>query len=76
VKISVPTYGYTELYLSDYKPLVDFFNYNHLGVYEVSTIVSNIISMLSSHLNFEAKFISKQANMIAHTFERAATLWA
>jgi hypothetical protein len=34
-------------------------------------IVSSIIYQLSLHSNFEAKFVRRQANMVAHSLARA-----
>jgi hypothetical protein len=32
--------------------------------------------MSSSYVNFEVKFVIRQANLIAHTLARAANVWA
>ena len=44
------------------------------GDSEFYAIVSSIIYQLSLHSNFEVKFVRRQANMVAHSLARAATL--
>jgi hypothetical protein len=45
------------------------------GSSEFSLIVADIIQIMSSGVNFEVKFVRRQAN-IAHTLVRAANSWA
>jgi hypothetical protein len=45
---------------------------NNLGYSEFSAIVSSINKNLLLLSNFEIKFVRRQANMVAHTLEKAA----
>ncbi|MCI19614.1 trypsin/chymotrypsin inhibitor, partial [Trifolium medium] len=48
----------------------------HTGVSEFSIIINKIRCMLSLHPDFEVKSIRRQANMVAHTFAKAAVSWS
>jgi hypothetical protein len=46
------------------------------GNSEFFSIVNDIVvSFMSSFLNFEVKFVTKQANSVAHTLARAENSW-
>ncbi|GAU18799.1 hypothetical protein TSUD_80880 [Trifolium subterraneum] len=46
------------------------------GNSEFLSIVHDIRSLMSSFINFEVKFVRRQANLVAHTLARAANSWA
>ncbi|GAU19603.1 hypothetical protein TSUD_304150 [Trifolium subterraneum] len=39
-------------------------------------LFSDILSLMSSFINFEVKFVRRQTNLVAHTLARAANSWA
>ena len=45
------------------------------GNSEFLSIVHDIVNFMSSFLNFEVKFIRRQANSVAHALARAANSW-
>lgn len=55
---------------------MDCISSHRFGASEFYVIVSNIISMLASHSDFDIKFARRQANMVAHTLARAAYSWS
>ncbi|GAU30919.1 hypothetical protein TSUD_143670 [Trifolium subterraneum] len=61
---------------SDSKLLVDAIHLRRPDNSEFNLIVNNIILFMSSYVNFEVKFIRRQANSVAHTLARAANSWA
>ncbi|CAJ2642186.1 unnamed protein product [Trifolium pratense] len=62
---------------SDSKLLVDAIHSRRRGNSEFSLIVNDIILLMSSsYVNFEVKFVRRQANLVAHTLARAANVWA
>ncbi|GAU40306.1 hypothetical protein TSUD_362860 [Trifolium subterraneum] len=61
---------------SDSKLLVDAIHSRRSGNSEFNLIVNDIILFMSSYVNFEVKFIRRQANSVAHTLARAANSWA
>ncbi|GAU20010.1 hypothetical protein TSUD_273450 [Trifolium subterraneum] len=61
---------------SDSKVLVEAIHMKRRGNSEFLSIVHDIISFMSSFLNFEVKFIRRQANSVAHTLARAASSWS
>ncbi|GAU37962.1 hypothetical protein TSUD_269770 [Trifolium subterraneum] len=61
---------------SDSKVLVEAIHMKRRGNYEFLSIVHDIISFMSSFLNFEVKFVRRQANSVAHTLARAANSWS
>jgi hypothetical protein len=48
----------------------------HNGILEFSLIVADIIQIMLSCVNFEVKFVRRQANMVAHTLARTINFWA
>ncbi|GAU28280.1 hypothetical protein TSUD_256080 [Trifolium subterraneum] len=61
---------------SDSKVLVEAIHMKRRGNSEFLSIVHDIISFMSSFLNFEVKFVRRQANSVAHTLARAANSWS
>jgi len=61
---------------SDFVTLVQTLSSLGHGDSELCAIVSSIIYQLSLHLNFEVKFVTRQANMVAHTLARVTCSWA
>ncbi|CAJ2652144.1 unnamed protein product [Trifolium pratense] len=61
---------------SDSNVLVDVIHMRHRGNYEFFSIVQDIVIFMSSFLNFEVKFVRRQANSVAHTLARATNSWA
>ncbi|GAU38029.1 hypothetical protein TSUD_395890 [Trifolium subterraneum] len=61
---------------SDSKVLVEAIHMKRRGNSEFLSIVHDIISFMSSFLNFEVKFFRRQANSVAHTLARAASSWS
>ncbi|GAU35177.1 hypothetical protein TSUD_319870 [Trifolium subterraneum] len=61
---------------SDSKLLVDAIHSRRSDNSEFNLIVNDIILFMSSYVNFEVKFIRRQANSVAHTLARAANSWA
>ncbi|GAU29842.1 hypothetical protein TSUD_223880 [Trifolium subterraneum] len=57
---------------SDSKLLVDAIHSRRPDNSEFNLIVNDIILFMSSYVNFEVKFIRRQANSVAHTLARAA----
>ncbi|GAU47873.1 hypothetical protein TSUD_404450, partial [Trifolium subterraneum] len=61
---------------SDSKVLVEAIHMKRRGNSEFLSIVHDILSLMSSFINFEVKFLRRQANLVAHTLARAANSWA
>ncbi|GAU24451.1 hypothetical protein TSUD_364350 [Trifolium subterraneum] len=61
---------------SDSKVLIEAIHMKHRGNSEFLSIVHDILSLMSSFINFEVKFVRRQANLVAHTLARAANSWA
>ncbi|GAU48314.1 hypothetical protein TSUD_405310 [Trifolium subterraneum] len=61
---------------SDSKMLVEAIHMKRRGNSEFLSIVHDIISFMSSFLNFEVKFVRRQANSVAHALARAANSWS
>ncbi|GAU45948.1 hypothetical protein TSUD_238520 [Trifolium subterraneum] len=61
---------------SDSKVLVEAIHMQRRDNSEFLSIVHDILSFMSSFINFEVKFVRRQANLVAHTFARAANSWA
>ncbi|GAU35307.1 hypothetical protein TSUD_389320 [Trifolium subterraneum] len=61
---------------SDSKVLVEAIHMKRRGNSEFLSIVHDIISFMSSFLNFEVKFVRRQANSVAHTLAMAANSWS
>ncbi|GAU22577.1 hypothetical protein TSUD_93450 [Trifolium subterraneum] len=61
---------------SDSKVLVEAIHMKRRGNSEFLSIVHDILSLMSSFINFEVKFVRRQANLVAHTLARAANSWA
>ncbi|GAU30519.1 hypothetical protein TSUD_65290 [Trifolium subterraneum] len=61
---------------SDSKVLVEVIHMQRRGNSEFLSIVHDILSLMSSFINFEVKFVRRQANLVAHTLARAANFWA
>jgi ribonuclease HI len=61
---------------NDSNVLVDGIHMKHRGNSEFLSIVHDIVSFMSSFLNFEVKFVMRQANLVAHTLARAENSWA
>ncbi|GAU39232.1 hypothetical protein TSUD_396790 [Trifolium subterraneum] len=57
---------------SDLKVLVEAIHMKRRGNSEFLSIIHDIINVMSSFLNFEVKFVRRQANLVAHTLARAA----
>jgi hypothetical protein len=47
----------------------------HNDISEFSLVVADIIEIMLFCVNFEMKFVRRQANMIAHTLARADNYW-
>ncbi|GAU46827.1 hypothetical protein TSUD_100450 [Trifolium subterraneum] len=60
---------------SDSKVLIEVIHMKRRGNSEFLSIVQDILSLMSSFLNFEVKFVRRQANSVAHTLARAANSW-
>ncbi|GAU40431.1 hypothetical protein TSUD_397500 [Trifolium subterraneum] len=61
---------------SDSKVLIDVIHMKRRGNSEFLSIVHDILDFMSSFLNFEVKFVKRQANSVAHTLARAANSWS
>ncbi|GAU51952.1 hypothetical protein TSUD_417350 [Trifolium subterraneum] len=61
---------------SDSKVLIDAIHMKRRGNSEFLSIVHDILSLMSSFINFEVKFVRRQANLVAHTLARVANSWA
>ncbi|GAU46743.1 hypothetical protein TSUD_286030 [Trifolium subterraneum] len=61
---------------SDSKILIEAIHMKRRGNSEFLSIVHDILSLMSSFINFEVKFVRRQANLVAHTLARAANSWA
>ncbi|GAU33827.1 hypothetical protein TSUD_221650 [Trifolium subterraneum] len=61
---------------SDSKVLIEAIHMKRRGNSEFLSIVHDILSLMSSFINFEVKFVRRQANLVAHTLARAANSWA
>ncbi|GAU41378.1 hypothetical protein TSUD_398150 [Trifolium subterraneum] len=61
---------------SDSKVLIDPIHMKRRGNSEFLSIVHDILSLMSSFINFEVKFVRRQANLVSHTLARAANSWA
>ncbi|GAU51416.1 hypothetical protein TSUD_88710 [Trifolium subterraneum] len=61
---------------SDSKVLIEAIHMKRRGNSEFLSIVHDILSLMSSFINFEVKFVRRQANLVAHTLDRAANSWA
>ncbi|GAU16454.1 hypothetical protein TSUD_118030 [Trifolium subterraneum] len=56
---------------SDSKVLIEAIHMKRRGNSEFLPIVHYILSLMSSFINFEVKFVRRQANLVAHTLARA-----
>ncbi|GAU45117.1 hypothetical protein TSUD_183250 [Trifolium subterraneum] len=61
---------------SDSKVLIEVIHMKRRGNSEFLSIIHDILSLMSSFINFEVKFVRRQANLVAHTLARAANSWA
>ncbi|GAU50754.1 hypothetical protein TSUD_272690 [Trifolium subterraneum] len=61
---------------SDSKVLIEAIHMKRRGNSEFLSIVHDILSIMSSFLNFEVKFVRRQANSVAHTLARASNSWS
>ncbi|PNX95459.1 replication protein A 70 kDa DNA-binding subunit [Trifolium pratense] len=61
---------------SDSQVLTEAIRTRRSGNSEFSLIVADIIKIMLSCINFEVKFVRRQANMVAHTLARATISWA
>ncbi|GAU34530.1 hypothetical protein TSUD_394040 [Trifolium subterraneum] len=61
---------------SDSKVLIEAIHMKRRGNSGFLSIVHDILSLMSSFINFEVKFVRRQANLVAHTLARAANSWA
>ncbi|GAU49778.1 hypothetical protein TSUD_141680 [Trifolium subterraneum] len=61
---------------SDSKVLIEAIHMKRRGNSEFLSIVYDILSIMSSFLNFEVKFVRRQASSVAHTLARAANSWS
>ncbi|GAU39328.1 hypothetical protein TSUD_60790 [Trifolium subterraneum] len=61
---------------SDSKVLIEDIHMKRRGNSEFLSIVHDILSIMSSFINFEVKFVRRQANLVAHTLVRVANSWA
>ncbi|GAU34295.1 hypothetical protein TSUD_20010 [Trifolium subterraneum] len=61
---------------SDSKVLIEVIHMKRRGNSEFLSIVHDILSLMSSFINFEVKFVRRQANLVAHILARAANSWA
>ncbi|GAU32086.1 hypothetical protein TSUD_53540 [Trifolium subterraneum] len=61
---------------SDSKVLIEAIHMQRRGNSEFLSIVHDILSLMSSFINFEVKFVRRQANLVAHTLARATNSWA
>ncbi|KAK2442300.1 hypothetical protein QL285_013507 [Trifolium repens] len=60
------------IFESDSKLVVDAISSRQSSVSEFSLLISHIQSLLSLHNYFEVKYVSRQANKVAHYLARAA----
>jgi ribonuclease HI len=60
------------IFQTDSKSVVDAIHKLSVGNSEFSSLICNINNILLSNPNFVVKFIKRQANMVAHTLDRAA----
>ncbi|PNX90009.1 cytochrome p450, partial [Trifolium pratense] len=61
---------------SDSELLIDAIHSRRPDNSEFNSIINDIIPLMSSsNVNFEVKFVTRQANLIAHTLARAAKIW-
>ncbi|GAU33973.1 hypothetical protein TSUD_61040 [Trifolium subterraneum] len=61
---------------SDSKVLIEAIHMKRRGNSEFLSIVHDILSLMSSFINFKVKFVRRQANLVAHTLARATNSWA
>ncbi|GAU17839.1 hypothetical protein TSUD_329650 [Trifolium subterraneum] len=61
---------------SDSKVLVEAIHMQRKGNSEFLSIVHDIFNLMSSFINFEVKFVRRQANLVAHTLARTTNSWA
>ncbi|GAU48309.1 hypothetical protein TSUD_324900 [Trifolium subterraneum] len=61
---------------SDSKVLIEAIHMKRRGNSKFLSIVHYILSIMSSFLNVEVKFVRRQANSVAHTLARAANSWS
>ncbi|GAU30401.1 hypothetical protein TSUD_364470 [Trifolium subterraneum] len=61
---------------SDSKVLIEVIHMKRRGNSEFLSIIHDILSLMSSFINFEVKFVRRQANLVAHTLAKAANSWA
>ncbi|GAU39610.1 hypothetical protein TSUD_276500 [Trifolium subterraneum] len=61
---------------SDSKVLIEAIHMKRRGNFEFLSTVHDILSFMSSFLNFEVKFVRRKANSVAHTLARAANPWS
>ncbi|GAU13359.1 hypothetical protein TSUD_192710 [Trifolium subterraneum] len=58
------------------KVLIEAIHMKRRGNSEFLSIVHDILNLMSTFINFEVKFVSRQANLVAHTLARTANSWA
>ncbi|XP_045800209.1 uncharacterized protein LOC123894295 [Trifolium pratense] len=61
---------------TDSKSVVNAIQHLRDGHSQFSVLIRSIKNVLLLHPNFKVSFIKRQANMVAHTFARAATSWS
>ncbi|XP_058726534.1 uncharacterized protein LOC131597891 [Vicia villosa] len=64
------------IFESDSQQVVQALSSNTSGSSEFILIINSIKSLLLDFPNFEVKFIKRQANMVAHTLDKAANSWS
>jgi ribonuclease HI len=57
---------------SDSKIVVDAIYSSQHGLSDFHILISHIKSLLTLHNYFEVKYVKRQANMVAHSLDRAA----
>ncbi|GAU49341.1 hypothetical protein TSUD_184240 [Trifolium subterraneum] len=61
---------------SDSQVLIEAIHMKRRGNSDFLSIVHDILSIMSSFLNFEVKFVRRHANSVAHNLPRAANSWS
>jgi ribonuclease HI len=68
--------GYDQVVFdSDSQTLVNAIYAQRVGIFEFSSVITSIRSLLNVFLNFKVKFIRRQANLVAQTLARVANYW-
>ncbi|XP_058785019.1 uncharacterized protein LOC131659924 [Vicia villosa] len=63
------------IFESDSQKVVQAIHSKHCGNSEFSLLILSIQSLLQLYVNFEVKFVKRQANMVAHSLAKTAYSW-